>query len=219
LELDRRPLYIAPGADTRVDLDGPALSVTREERAEQLFPLQRICRVYSGADAEWTSAALLACAQRGIAVLFVDEEGAIQARVLGRPGIDETVPERLMEFLAATYAGEQAELQVRQWLRAAAYSWMQEHLLALGLGAENELAQVGEPVLARDLTGVFIWYLEPARIGWLRRRALAARRKREPVRLPTHREVIRLFESHPARAAARGREITGALHRWLIREG
>jgi len=31
---DARPLYIAPDSETRVELDGPALRVTREELAQ-----------------------------------------------------------------------------------------------------------------------------------------------------------------------------------------
>jgi hypothetical protein len=40
--IDSRPLYLAPSSDTYVSLDGPALCVSREERAPQLFPLQRL---------------------------------------------------------------------------------------------------------------------------------------------------------------------------------
>ncbi|MEA3274002.1 MAG: CRISPR-associated endonuclease Cas1, partial [Pseudomonadota bacterium] len=80
---DARPLYIAPVAETRVDLDGPALRVRREKRAEQLFPLQRISRVYSAERVDWASEALLACAGLGISVLFVDDEGEVVARLLG----------------------------------------------------------------------------------------------------------------------------------------
>jgi hypothetical protein len=96
---------------------------------------------------------------------------------------------------------------------------MQGHLQDLGFGLHTELAQAGEPALARDLADILMWYLEPARIGWLKRRCLAAQRKGEAVRAPHHRDVARLFESRASRAAMRGREITNLLHRWLIRHG
>jgi hypothetical protein len=262
---DARPLYIASQADTRIDLDGPALCVRREERADQYFPLQRISRVYSAEHVGWTSEALLACARRGIGVLFVDDDGAVIARLLGRPGERDELYQRLMEFLllpqamgmyhhwltgydyrcaywagsklgvpvhardprrcreaikrlASGYAGAQGGERSDQWLRAVAYAWMQAHLQDLGVGADNELARSGEPSLARDLARLFVWYLEPARIGWLKRRCLAAERKREPLRAPQQDEIVRLFESHSVRAAMRGRSITGTLHRWLIHE-
>jgi hypothetical protein len=68
---------------------------------------------------------------------------------------------------------------------------MQSHLQDHGLGADNELGRSGEPDVTSDLARLLMWYLEPPRIGWFKRRHLAA---------------------------ARGRAITGTLHRWLIHE-
>lgn len=120
---------------------------------------------------------------------------------------------------AACCAGPEHGERSRQWLRALAFAWMQAHLQDLGFGLSTELAQTGEPALARDLTEVLAWYLEPARIGWLKTRYLAAQRGREAVRPPRQEDLVRLFESRAARAAVRGREITSLLHRWLIHNG
>lgn len=263
---DRRPLYIAPAGETRVLRDGPALCVLQEARSPQLFPLRRVSRVYTSPRAAWTSDALLACAGEGVAVVFVDDDGAVVARVLGRPGERDELRGRLMEFLllpqaagmyrhwredlrrraawwagvklgvpaaergpracrawiereAAVLAGCEAGERTRQWLRALAFDWMQAHLQGLGFGVDSELGQAGEPQLAPDLAGLLMWYLEPARLGWLRRRNLAARRTGEPLRPPRHRDLVGLFESRATRAESRGREITGLLHRWLIHNG
>lgn len=262
---DARPLYLAPMPDTYVSLDGPALCVSREERAPQLFPLQRLSRVVTATCVGWSTPALLACAERGISVLFLDEQGEIKARLTGRPGVYDEMYQRLAEFLllpqaagmyaywlrsyrrraahwaglklaipvalrdprrcrdqierrASRLAGEAGAVQTRQWQRALAFGWMQAHLQDLGLGAGQALGQIGAPALARDLTEILVWYLEPARLGWLQARQLAARRKGEPLRAPTHRELVQLFESRAVRLAERGREITGTLHRWLIHE-
>jgi len=262
---DARPLYIAPDSETRVELDGPALRVTREELAQQLFPLQRLSRVYSARRVAWTSEALLACADLGVTVVFLDDAGAVAARLLGRPYFPDSLHHRLVELLllpqgegmyrhwlnnlrgraahwaglklgapaalrdprhcrewlnrqASRYAGRKAAERSWQWLRALAFGWMQAHLQDLGFGSDNELGQVGTPVLARDLSDVFMWYLEPARIGWLRSRHLAALRKGVALPPPGHREIVALFECRAARAATRGREITSNLHRWLIHE-
>lgn len=260
---DARPLYIAPERETRVDLDGPALRVRREETAEQLFPLQRISRVYSAERVDWTSEALLACADRGIGVLFVDNDGQVVARVLGRPGQRDEMYHRLTELLllpqgmemylwwlndatrratywaglklgipaqlrdprrsrewihrkASRYAGATEGERSWQWLRSLAYNWMQGHLHDLGFGRDNELAIAGEPPLARDLTEVLVWYLEPARLGWLRARHQAALRNKEKLKPVQRPDLVRLFESRAMRVSARGREITGYLHRWMI---
>jgi hypothetical protein len=263
---DARPLYIAPPGDTRVALDGPALSVCQEEKAEQLFPLRRLSRIYTGDWVSWTSEALIACAATGVTVVFVDGGGEVVARVLGRPGQRDELFHRWTEFLllpqaggmygfwrddlgrraawwagvklgappngrgphpcrewinreAARYAGRAAGERSRQWLRSLAFAWMQGHLQDLGFGTATELAQAGEPALARDLAGILMWYLEPARIGWLKRRHLAAKRKGQAVTPPRRRDVVRLFESRATRSGVRGREITSLLHRWLIHNG
>ncbi|WP_160330977.1 CRISPR-associated endonuclease Cas1 [Marichromatium gracile] len=261
-----QPLYLAPDDETWVGLDGPALRVARRSSAPLLFPLQRIGRIHSNLRVDWEMAALLACAEHGIPVVFIDDDGAVQARLLGRPGGRDELSARLLEFLlrpeasgmlqhwcgqhraraarwaalklglsararlrardvrerinrnAEEYGGVRAALRTRQWLRALAYGWMESHLRDLGFGRATELAQAGQPALASELTEILFWYLEPARLGWLKRRHLAARHKGEVLREPTQREVVRLFEGRSARAATRGREITSALHRWLIHE-
>lgn len=262
---DGRPLYLAPSAETWVGLDGPALRVSSLEQAERLFPLRRIGRVHTNARVEWETEALMACAERGIPVVFVDEDGQVLARLLGRPGERDELRNRLIAFLlrpeslgmlrhwmqtsrhraarwaaiklrlgtqladtsairqridaqTAHVAGEQVAAQTRQWLRGLAYAWMEEHLRDLGLGRSTELGQAGRPPLAADLTDIFYWYLEPARQGWLKRRYLAAKRKGQPLMTPSRQDVVRLFESRALKVAARGREISGSLHRWLIHE-
>ncbi|TVQ89496.1 MAG: hypothetical protein EA400_07530 [Chromatiaceae bacterium] len=266
IQFDARPLYIVATADTYVSLDGPALAVSREERAQLHFPLQRIARVYSSTGVHWSTSALLACAERGIAVVFVDAQGEVQARLLGRPGERDELLLRWREFLllpqapdmyqhwlrgmrarvawwaavrvqapasmrdprrarlwieqlALRLTGRRAAEKSRQWLRALAYHWMEQHLHDLGFGASTELGQAGEPALARDLAELLMWYLEPPRIGWLRRRYHAALARQQPLLSPTHADLVRLFESRAARVAKRGRDLTGSLHRWLVSEG
>ncbi len=263
---DARPLYVVPLGDTRVALDGPALSVEREEESPRLFPLGRLSRVYSSDRAAWTSEALLACAAAGVPVVFVDEVGTVVARVLGRPGArdeplhpDGRVPDApagpgdvpplargaasarrplgraklgvppalrrpapCREWInreAAHLAGERGGERSRQWLRSLAFNWMHAHLQDLGFGRDSELCQAGEPQLAKDLTEILMWYLEPVRIDWLRERLLVARRGGEALRPPQQRDLVGVFESPAARVAVRGREITSLLHRWLVHEG
>ncbi|WP_295544439.1 CRISPR-associated endonuclease Cas1 [uncultured Thiohalocapsa sp.] len=260
---DAAPLYIAAGSDTRVRLDRRALSVQREARAEQLFPLQRIARVHSSTLVQWSTEALLACAERGISVVFVHDDGDIAARLLPRPGARDELLHRLQDLMllphgldrythwlgmtrariahwacsrlgapdgardprngrawiehqAQQYAGGRGAERTRQWLRSLAYQWTAAHLAQLGFGRNTELGQAGEPSLARDLSELLMWYLEPPRIGWLHRRFDAARHRGEPLRLPRHADTVRLFESRAARVSKRGRDITNSLHRWLV---
>lgn len=258
-----KPLYLMPHAGMRVELDGPALRVTLPEQAERLFPLVRLSRVYVQGGAIWSTEALLACADRGISVLFADRHGEVLARVLGRPGLRYELHQRFVDFLerpdaddlyrlwcdgmerqavhwlhtrlgeqgptpsagalrgrveqmAAGLAGREGALRARQWLRTLAFGWMQAHLQELGFGRQSEQGQDGRPGLAVDLTRLLVWYLEPARLGWLNRRFQTAQQKAEPIRPPSRRETVAMFQSRETRAAGRGRALTSRLHRWLV---
>lgn len=258
-----KPLYLMPHTGMRVDLDGPALRVSVPDQAERLFPLVRLSRVYVQGDALWATDALLACADRGVSVLFVDRHGEVLARLLGRPGLRYELHQRFVDFLerpdaeeryrlwceamerqavlwvhnrlgeaepvacvrdlraqieqaAIHLAGREGALRVRQWLRALAFGWMQAHLQDLGFGRDNEHGQDGRPSLATDLSDLLLWYLEPARLGWLNRRFQTAQHKAEPVRAPSRRETLALFQSRETRVGVRGRGLTNRLHRWLV---
>jgi hypothetical protein len=93
-----KPLYVQ-GTGTRVERDGPALKVACPERAERWFPLRRISQVVSSAQVAWSTPALLACAEEGITVSFLAEDGAIVARVVGRPGERDELRQRWGDFL------------------------------------------------------------------------------------------------------------------------
>jgi hypothetical protein len=263
---DARPLYIVPSTETWVELDGPSLRVLQPDRAEHLFPLRRLSRIYVQKGVQWDIDALLACADRGIGIVFFDHDGEVQARLLGRPGLSDELYLRMSEFLmlpqaagmyrhwhtglrrkaarwaggklgaprrqrdpepcrhwinrqARRFAGREAAQRSHQWLRSLAYDWMESHLQDLGFGRQDELTHSGEPALAADLAEVLTWYLEPAYLGWLKRRWLAADRNRQPVHPPRFSALTHLFESRAARVGIRGREITDLLHRWLIHNG
>ncbi|BBA37445.1 uncharacterized protein sS8_5528 [Methylocaldum marinum] len=93
-----KPLYLQ-GSGTAVKLDGPALRVTRSGAAERWFPLQRISHVVSAVHIDWTIDALLACAENRITVSFIDDEGAVLARVAGKPGERSELRQRFLDFL------------------------------------------------------------------------------------------------------------------------
>ncbi|NJN48116.1 MAG: hypothetical protein HC808_18385 [Candidatus Competibacteraceae bacterium] len=80
----RKPLYLGGGAGLSVDLDGPALRVRRSERAVSWFPLARLARVVSIVTVHWQYSALLACADQGVPVVFVDRAGDVHGYLFGR---------------------------------------------------------------------------------------------------------------------------------------
>lgn len=95
-----RPLYIEGRSETRVSLDAPALKISVSEQADQLFPLQRISRVIVIGSVEWRTDALLACADRGITVTFLDNNGGIAARWLGKGGDRQCFMQRLADLMS-----------------------------------------------------------------------------------------------------------------------
>lgn len=78
-----KPLYLDGSAGMRVDLDDPALVVTVTDKSRRLFPLSRLSRITVFGHADWTMRALFACADAGIAVLFLGESGGVRGHWQG----------------------------------------------------------------------------------------------------------------------------------------
>lgn len=95
-----RPLYIDGSPGCRVVLDEPALRVVVPDKADQLFPMSRISRVVCKGVVEWSMSALLACADAGINLLFLERNGEVRARWLGRGADRQTLTQRLVDLLA-----------------------------------------------------------------------------------------------------------------------
>lgn len=95
-----RPLYIDGAFGCRVTWDDPALRIIVPDRADQLFPLSRISRVVCLGGVEWSMQALLACADAGIQLLFLEKNGEIRARWLGQSGKRQRLTQRLIDLLS-----------------------------------------------------------------------------------------------------------------------
>jgi hypothetical protein len=95
-----RPLYIDGLTGCRVVWDEPALRVMVPGKADQLFPLSRISRVVCKGVVDWSMSALLACADAGITLLFLEKNGEVRARWLGRGGERQSLTQRLVDLLA-----------------------------------------------------------------------------------------------------------------------
>lgn len=94
-----KPLYLSGKVGMAVTLDGPALQVTVPGRAATLYPLQRISRVITSGPVAWSTEALLACAERGIAVTFLYRDGTTRAYLFGESPLREGLLCRLRDLL------------------------------------------------------------------------------------------------------------------------
>jgi hypothetical protein len=95
-----KPCYlVANRSGLWVNLDGPALSILRPDKARQLLPLTRISRLIVSGPAEISTAALMACAGRGISITFLQANGQIQGYLFGDSPRRDSLWQRLHDFL------------------------------------------------------------------------------------------------------------------------
>lgn len=99
-QLDERPLpaYIEPAVSAQVTLDGPALCVSMPEKADVWLPLRRLSRLVVSEKVQIETAAILACARRGVTIVMHDQDDGVLARMIGC-GDDLTgLHQRLMDL-------------------------------------------------------------------------------------------------------------------------
>ncbi len=95
----RKPLYLQGRNELAVELDGPALRVRQPERAAVFYPLARLARVLSKGEVHWTCEALLACADAGVPVTFLDGEGGVRGYLFGPSSGDSGLYRQLRAWL------------------------------------------------------------------------------------------------------------------------
>jgi hypothetical protein len=78
-----KPLYIDGATGVQVDYEEPALVVMVPGKTRQLFPLSRVSRIVVTCPINWSMPALFACADAGIAVVFLLASGEVRCRWLG----------------------------------------------------------------------------------------------------------------------------------------
>jgi hypothetical protein len=95
-----KPLYLDAALPWQIRLDdGPALNISAPGRARSLYPLQRLARVISPSDAQWTTAALIACLRAGVPVVFHDSTGDAVGWCFGPRKRETTLASLLREAL------------------------------------------------------------------------------------------------------------------------
>lgn len=95
----RKPLYLQGRSELAVDLDGRALRITQPERAAMLYPLARLARVLSKGEVRWSCEALLACAEVGVPVVFLNRDGDVRAYLFGASSGESVLYGRLRACL------------------------------------------------------------------------------------------------------------------------
>jgi len=92
----RKPLYLQGRSELAVNLD---LRITQPERAAMLYPLARLARVLSKGEVRWSCEALLACAEVGVPVVFLNRDGDVRAYLFGASSGESVLYGRLRACL------------------------------------------------------------------------------------------------------------------------
>lgn len=95
-----KTLYLDGARRSLVLLDGPALRVVSEGRAESLYPFRRLARVVVCGPVRWDGDALLACLEGGIPVTFLNSDGEPRAWCLAPQPRPSSLSRMLDDFLA-----------------------------------------------------------------------------------------------------------------------
>lgn len=128
---EARPLYLMSPRRCVVDIDGPALAVSRERRATVRYPLARVSRIVCAASIEWRARAVTSCLERAIPIVILNAAGAPVGYVQPTVPVRSSLDRLLTEFLERSDWREQYD----NWLRAermrAVQSWI-SHRSAAG---------------------------------------------------------------------------------------
>ena len=129
-----KPLYLDAALAWQVRLDdGPALHISAPGRARSLYPLQRLARVISPSQAQWSTAALLACLRAGVPVIFHDATGDPVGWCFGPRKRETTLGSLLREAMGLP----QGNKLIASWQQAAMRREIIAALRELGTYSRN----------------------------------------------------------------------------------
>jgi len=138
----RKPLYLQGQNGLAVELDGPALRVRQPARAAVFYPLARLARVLSKGGVRWTCEALLACAEAGVPVAFLDGDGGVRGYLFGPSPGDDGLYRRLRACLSRA-DGPSRYADWRQMMADHARRALERQLREAGAGSDPVLAWRG----------------------------------------------------------------------------
>lgn len=118
----RLPLYLRGRVPTRVDVDGPAFLVQRQDKSPARYPFARVARIISATSVQWSARALTACMEQDIPIVFTGRGGV----VCGYLHAIQRSPSRLDAALTELLDRPDALEHYALWLRAERMRTLQE---------------------------------------------------------------------------------------------
>jgi hypothetical protein len=93
------PLHLEAAGGALVETEGPAaLRIENEDGRIDHIPLRRVSRVIASHRVQFTTGALLACAERGIVIVLHGPDERVAARLLGNAAQTAGLRQRLLDF-------------------------------------------------------------------------------------------------------------------------
>ncbi len=117
-----RALYLDGAVPIHTMLDISALRVQREDESPRFFPLRRLSRVIVSGAVSFDTEALLALADYGIPVSFLDRKGTVRARLVGEIRLEGGLAQTWVDFLERPDSSQEYENWRRSHERRAAVS-------------------------------------------------------------------------------------------------
>lgn len=210
----RRPLYINGGrAPVAVGLDGPALRLQQPQRADARAPLRLLSRIVVSGRVEWTTAALLACGERGVPVAFLRGDGSVRAWCLGDAMVEPEINTLIDDAtLQPDFAARHAD-----WMRGLERRAVLAAVQAIGvvtgdlrpseawMACEARIDRLAAPVSAAHTMRVFRSALAAHVAGLLRQQGVVTRHilgHGGPIHLTAEMERLLIWHLWPAAQAA-----------------
>jgi hypothetical protein len=218
-----RPLYIDGVAGMEVDYDEPALAVSAPGKARQLFPLPRVSRIVVTGSVDWSMPALFACADAGVAIVFLSTGGEVRGRWLGCVRHRQNLSQLFSDFWQRADALERYQdwfagmerMAVRSSARRLGFvDWQEADATGLSSWFAQSQSRLG-PDLAQSLAG----FLLATVLHALGDAGLDARSDcllDEQVDFAADLRRLLLWDFYPALSAWRGKCLTPPDHQALI---
>ncbi len=157
-----KPCYIHGKQGMQIRLDGPALSVDVPGQSAVLTPLSRISRIVVSGSPDCSVAALLACAEQGITITFLQHDGAVRAQLFGNSKTRGDLFTHLRDLLDRPDWPEHYQL----WLESSASRARCALCRKLGLQPDRSSGRRLSSILSRQMD----YLIDPGKRGYLQRR-------------------------------------------------
>ncbi len=206
----RRALYLDGGDPAlNVTIEGPALRIRREGRADGRAPLRQLSRIVVRGRVSWQTEALLACMDADIPITFVAADGRARGWCVGVGGLEDDINEMLDECVLRRDWPDRQENWIRAMERRALLACLGDahasppqclRTIDAWVAMETHLDRLRSPVVSSVIMATLSGALEAHLATLLRTAGVASRfavGREGPVRLIADFRRVLVWELWP----------------------